>query len=70
MELVWNLVKGVVDFGTLTTNDRGRVKVEFEDSPKSGQVQINDLLPDGKDVRDIQQVHITLEGSPVLEANF
>lgn len=61
---------GVVDFGTLTTNDRGRVKVEFEDSPKSGQVQINDLLPDSKDVRDIQQVQITFEESPVLEANF
>ncbi len=25
--------EGVVDFGTLTTNDRGCVKVEFEDSP-------------------------------------
>ena len=62
--------EGVVDFGTLTTNDRGRVKVEFEDSPKSGQIQINNLLPDGKDVRDIQQVHITLDGSPVLEASF
>ncbi len=60
----------VVDFGILTTNDRGRVKVEFEDSPKSGQVQINNLLPDGKDVRDIQQVQITLDGNPVLEAKF
>ena len=60
----------IVNFGALTTNDRGRVKVEFEDSPKSGQIQINNLLPDGKEVRDIQQVQITLEGRPVLEANF
>ncbi len=61
---------GVVDFGTLTTNNRGRVKVEFEDSPESDQVQINNLFPDGKDVRDIQHVQITLDGSPVLNANF
>lgn len=45
---------GVVGFGTLTTNNRGHVKVELEDSPELGQVQINNLLPDGKDVRDIQ----------------
>lgn len=32
--------EGVVDFGTLTTNNRGRVKVEFEDFLKPGQVQI------------------------------
>lgn len=59
-----------VGFGTLTTNDSGRVEIEFKDSPKSGQVQINNLLPDGKDVRDIKQVQITFDGSPVLEANF
>ena len=46
--------EGVVGFVTLTTNGRGCVKVEFEDSPESGQVQINNLLPNGKDVRDIQ----------------
>lgn len=60
----------IVNFGALTTNDHGRVEIEFEDSPESGQVQINNLLPDGKDVRDIRQVQITLDGSPILEANF
>ena len=62
--------EGVVDFGTLTTNDRGRDQVEFEDSPKSGQVQLNNLLPEGKDVRDIKQIQITLVGSPVLKASL
>lgn len=43
----------IVDFGTLTTNERGCVKVDFEGSLKLGQVQLNKLLFDGKDVRDI-----------------
>lgn len=61
---------GIVDFGTLKTNERGRVEVKFENSPKSGQIQINNLLPDGKDVRDIQHVQLIFEGTMVLEANF
>ncbi len=43
----------IVDFGTLTTNERGCVKVDFEGSLKLGKVQLNKLLFDGKDVRDI-----------------
>lgn len=62
--------EGGVDFGTLTTNDRGRVEIKFGNSAKSGQIPIDNLLPDGKDVRDIQYIKITLDGTLVMEANF
>ena len=61
---------GGVDFGAMTRNSRGRVEMEFDSSPKANEIQINNLFPSGKDVRDIQQVQVTLKGMVVMEANF
>jgi uncharacterized protein DUF5666 len=61
---------GGVDFGSMTTSSLGRVEVEFDSSPEANEIQINNLLPSGKDVRDIQQVQVTLNGTVVMEANF
>ncbi len=61
---------GGVDFGSMTTSNLGRAEVEFESSPGANQTQINNLIPSGKDVRDIQQVQLTLDGTVVLQASF
>ncbi len=54
----------------MTTSNLGRAEVEFDSSPEANQIQINNLLPSGKDVRDIQQVQLTLNGTVVLQASF
>ena len=61
---------GGVNFGTMTTNSFGRAEIEFDSSPEANQILIDPLLPSGKDVRDIQLVEITLNGTVVMSASF
>ncbi len=65
-----NFGDGGVNFGNMTTNRFGRAEIEFDSSPETGEIQIAPLLPNGKDVRDIQLVEITLNGTVVLTASF
>jgi len=60
-----------VDFGAITTDDSGRAKMEFEsDEDNESDGNLNDLLPEGLDVRDITAIQIVLDGTIILEGSF
>ena len=59
-----------VDFGTMTTDERGNAEAEFETGDDGEEGELAALLPDGLDVRDITGVQILLEGDVVLEGDL
>lgn len=69
-QLMVDFGEGGVDFGTLSTNNRGYAGLEFDNTPQSNQRQIADFLPPDRDVRHIHRVQIFWEGQSVFEASF
>ncbi len=61
---------GGVDLGSIVTDGRGDAEIEFKSDPRRNDIQISSILPDNKDVRDIQHIEITLGGDIILQADF
>lgn len=61
---------GPAEFGKFKPDSKGNIKVKFSTSPKGTELGISTLLPTGRDVRDLGQVQIFLNGQVVLERSF
>ena len=62
---------GAVDFGSVTANGGGRVKVRFRTNGGGNDRDLTSLLPSGRSVRDISRVEIRdSEGNIVLTGTF
>jgi len=61
---------GLIDFGTLRTNNDGRAEVKFSTRPRETRRDLRPLLPQGKTVRDFVSVQILLGNAAVLQGRF
>ena len=59
-----------VTLGSITANDLGVVKAEYETGSDDPDRDLSALLPDGRDVRDITGVQILLDDNVVLDGDF
>jgi|TARA_Y100000031_G_C8129463_1_gene342164 hypothetical protein len=60
-----------VEFGTFASNDLGKFDARFRAPALSdSEIPLAELLPEGKDVRDITVVKILQDGSVILEGDF
>jgi len=59
-----------VDFGSFTSDSSGELEVKFKSDASGDDVQIGDLLPSDKDVRDISKVQISQNETLVLEGTL
>ncbi len=59
-----------VEFGDFTSDARGDFEVKYRSGGTSPETALDELLPEGKDVRDITSIQITQDGSIVAEGTF